>query len=355
MRVLLHGATNASNFGDYIFAELFYTYLESNNVDTYFYEDPKYGISDYFKEKLRYSKRWEIKDIKNTDALVFISGGYFCEIPGPHSMVAEYKDVMRYMHIAKKFIHAKKPIYIMGVGAGPFTNEWFSRLAIKTLNYASVVTVRDVESLEYCKAANVINKVEVTADTALLTREYLSVYKKELQDGIEETKKILLLHIDSDKEVTTLIFERIKPAVVKFLGEHQEYALYLAADGVKRDAVYNEYLEQFAQYSPHVLKYDDPWVLCKQIERANIVITTKLHVGIVASSLGTSVISFPNIPNKTLRFYNQIGEKQRCIPLREANENIVYETLSTYAGVRIHVQDDIIDVARRNLELLPKA
>ena len=32
MRVMLHGAVNLSNYGDYIFAELFYKTLQNNGV-----------------------------------------------------------------------------------------------------------------------------------------------------------------------------------------------------------------------------------------------------------------------------------------------------------------------------------
>lgn len=354
MKVLLHGATNASNFGDYLFAELFYNTLEESGVDAYFYDVPKYGISDYFRQKLGYTKKWSWKDIKDTDALVFISGGYFCEIPGPHSMLAELKDVKRYMVPALRFMKKNKPIYILGVGAGPFTNELFSKLAIKTLNYAKVITVRDEESATYCKQNQVNNQIEVTSDTALLVKEYIDCYKESVQDGIDENKKILMLHIDSNREVTNLIFNTIEPSVKRFLDNHTDYHLYLVADGIKRNELYNEYYDKFRTYDPIVLKYDDPWVLCKQIAHADIIITTKLHVGIVSCSMGTSVLSFPNVPNKTLRFYKQIGQGDRCLPLRDVTSTQVYELLEHFSGVPITVPEALIKKARKNLEMLPQ-
>lgn len=353
MKVLLHGATNGSNFGDYLFAELFYQALEAKGIDTFFYDAPRYGISSYFRDKLQYTKKWSFKSLKTTDALVYISGGYFCEIMGPHSLVAELKDIRRYLLPALWFMKKNKPIYVLGVGAGPFTNEWFSKLAIKVLNYAKVVTVRNNESAEYCKSAGITNHIEVTADTALLVKDYIDQHKKEVEDGIIEEKKILLLHIDSNREVTQLILEKIKPAVKTFLDNHSDYCLYLAADGIKRRELYDEYKEFFADFSPKVLEYDDPWVLCKQIARADTILTTKLHVGIVACAMGTSVLSFPNVPNKTVRFYKQIGEGKRCLPLRDTCIDEVIANINRFAGIPIAIPKDLREKAQKNLDLLP--
>ena len=45
MKLLLHGAINLSNFGDYLFAKIFYDYIKDRGQDVDFYTHPQYGIS----------------------------------------------------------------------------------------------------------------------------------------------------------------------------------------------------------------------------------------------------------------------------------------------------------------------
>ena len=94
MRVMLHGAINMSNYGDYLFAEMFGTVLKKNGVEVEYYAHPKYGISDYFAKYLGYSPdRVHYKEMVNKcDALVFISGGYFVE-PLRKRPFSEYRHV----------------------------------------------------------------------------------------------------------------------------------------------------------------------------------------------------------------------------------------------------------------------
>ena len=79
MKVMLHGAINQSNYGDYLFAELFSSALKKSGIEVEYYSHPQYGIGDFFAKNLGYSSDHKhYKDIMKTcDALVYISGGYF--------------------------------------------------------------------------------------------------------------------------------------------------------------------------------------------------------------------------------------------------------------------------------------
>lgn len=357
MRIMLHGAVNLSNYGDYLFAELFYTTLRNKGVQAEFYNHPKYGISSFFVEHLGYKpEKCSLKEmVKGCDAFVFFSGGYFVE-PTKKGFLSETHHIQRYLYPASLFMKSRKPIYVMGVGAGPFDeNAAFSKRAREILNYATVITVRNEESLQYCKEFGIKNDIQVTADTALVIKEFLerekqSVPKFEAENG----KKMLLFHIDSNPEVTAKLREIVVPATIRFLKAHPDYQLYLAADGIKKERHFQNYEAMFAGCDPIVLKYDDPWKLTRQIERADLIITTKLHVGIVGSALGRSVVSFPFVPNKTIRFYKQIGEADRCVPLKEITTQKAYQMLEAYQDRMITVPQELIEKAKMNLELLPK-
>ena len=355
MKIMLHGATNMSNYGDYLFAEFFYHTLKEKGHDVEFYAHPRYGISDFFARYLGFTpdrqNYWE--RVQQCDCLVFISGGYFVE-PRKPGLIAEVKHYNRYMKPAAFFLRHKKPIYVLGVGAGPFENKLFSMKARKVLNHAAVVTVREKKQKRYCEEFGIQNDVIVTSDTALLIGDYLQQIKSDTPKfEIDEGRKMLLLHLDSNSEVKEKIQQIIAPAIARFLNTNSEYSLYIAADGVKEKALYTEYEEMLSAYNPQKLVYDDPWVLTRQIERADLIVTTKLHMGIVGSALGSSVISFPFVPQKTKRFYKQIGETDRCISLKDINQDMVLEMLEKYKDKKIQLPEELITRARTNLELLP--
>ena len=355
MRVLLHGAINMSNYGDYLFAELFYNHLLDKGITPEFYSHPKYGISDYFSKYLKYlPDRQNYKEImRSCDCLVYISGGYFTE-PRSGGLFAEYKRIERYFSPAKYFIRANKPIYILGVGAGPFENRPYSRMAKSIIEYASTVTMRDEESTQYCREFSISKDIITTSDTALVIGDYLRINKGAVQRFVVDSgKKMFVLHIDSNSEVKTRISSIVRPAVIRFIKSNPDYQLYLVADGRKRASLYGEYSNMFNEVNPVVLIYDDPWELTRQIERADLIVTTKLHVGIVGSALGSSVVSFPFVPQKTKRFYKQIGESDRCVSLTDINQDMVFEMLEKYKDIRIQLPEELIAKARMNLELLP--
>lgn len=81
MKIILHGATNGSNFGDYLFADIFWRRLKEVNSEgeNIFFEFLKYGISDFFKKNLEYKYEFKKKDIFDADLLIYFSGGYFGE------------------------------------------------------------------------------------------------------------------------------------------------------------------------------------------------------------------------------------------------------------------------------------
>ena len=353
MRVMIHGAINTSNYGDFLFAAIFSNALMKCGIEVEYYSHPKYGISDFFANHLGYTPdRLHYRAVmKNCDALVYISGGYFLSHKKP---MDEFTHTKRFLTPGLFFMKNDKPIYILGIGAGPFYKGPFSKKAKQLLQYASAVTVRNDESKEYCLSLGVERDIPVTADTALVLRDYLNnTITERSWHPAEPEKKMFLFHIDCNRSVRKKLKKIAVPAIKSFLDTHKDYALYLTSDGVMPKSLYDEYATMFKPYSTHILEYDDPWVLTRQIEKADLIMTTKLHMGIVGSVFGCSVVSFP-WHLKTQRFYKQIGEKDRCVLLSEADENKVSIQLGRFEGQRITLPKELIEQAKLNLDMLPK-
>ena len=95
----------------------------------------------------------------------------------------------------------------------------------------------------------------------------------------------------------------------------------------------------------------DIWQICAVLDRADLVLTTKLHVGIVSTALTKSVISFYR-DLKTLRYYSQIGEKGRCVELKSLTSEIVKNQLIKYFEQPVHIPENVVCSAKRNLKYM---
>ncbi|WDU82052.1 polysaccharide pyruvyl transferase family protein [Caloramator sp. Dgby_cultured_2] len=147
MNIILHGATNcgSSNYGDYIYGEMVYEYLKEKGFNVCFYQPStffKRNIKDYYKSKT--ISRQE------ADLIIYIPGGYFGE-----GHRARLKDNLvqffRFMPLGLWASFKKKPIIVIGIGAGP-NRCLLMNFAIKRIcNNSLFITVRDKESYESLK------------------------------------------------------------------------------------------------------------------------------------------------------------------------------------------------------------
>jgi hypothetical protein len=107
-----------------------------------------------------------------------------------------------------------------------------------------------------------------------------------------------------------------------FAADHPEAAfVFFLDEGAGRGESYHvtrmaREIERRVAAPAVVVPYRDPDQVLGVIKALDLVITTKLHVGIVACALGTSVLAFP-AHQKTRRFYEQIGAADRCLPLHQ--------------------------------------
>lgn len=163
--------------------------------------------------------------------------------------------------------------------------------------------------------------------------------------------KRVLLHIDSEAPGNVRVISKIIPVLKKFLKTNTEYVVALSPDQYSRSQ--KEALDQVARSintnNIEIYPYDDPFKLCMIIQNSDLVITTKLHVGIIAAKLGRSVVSFSSYTEKIKRFYSQIGENSRTISLDEFDEKVAYEMLCKFKSQGVHLNESIIKQAENNI------
>lgn len=346
MKVILHGSTNGRNFGDFLFASMFYEKLKEKGHDVYFYEFPKFGINEFYRKHLGYNKKCNLKTLLNADALVYFSGGYFGE-----RTKTKKETIIRYLTyfpVGELFKRHKKNILIVGVGGAPISSNWLRKRIVKIINYASLVIFRDGTTTDYYKKNGVTNTIETTVDSAIALVKYRKPDKKRVKKYLLG-KKNVFIHVSGNAKTDEKILSVITPAVNNFVKNNPEWNVIIGGDNANNKEVNNDIKSLIKNGSSVIAEYNDPWLLYNLLGSVDLIITPKLHVGIIGSSFGKSVVSFPYHAVKTKRFYEQIDESARCIPISEIDQKTVLSQIEKYCSSPIKMDKSLFGLSEYNL------
>ncbi|MCA1992759.1 MAG: polysaccharide pyruvyl transferase family protein, partial [Coleofasciculus sp. S288] len=141
--------------------------------------------------------------------------------------------------------------------------------------------------------------------------------------------------------------EAMRTALVSSLaGAPELVPVIFADDGGSK---YSEPCERLAQLIQEatdkpclIVPFKGVWETVALISKLSAVITTKLHVGIIAYALGVYSESFA-IHSKVARFYQQIGRSSQCTLFRELDKTICLEKIER-AIQMAQSQSSIIDI-----------
>lgn len=348
MKVILNGATSGSNFGDYLFAQLFQDHLSSRlgKENVYWYKS-RYALSEYYAKRLDNDKDFVLKDM---DALVYISGGYFCGDD------ANWKDTarryLRYFRLGDQCIAKKIPYAIIGVEVGIPKSRIMRAIQKRILKKASLIVVRNDESLE-CLRSMGINNAICTTDTAFSIEREFFADRKLPAEIAEYDGKLLLFHVYPGRFRNERVTEKIVPVINAFIKNHPEYKVLIAADQTSPE-MESELARIAAMVEGETLayKYDDPIALCALIDKVDLVVTPKLHVGILGARLGKSVVSFCNHAEKITRLYTHLGEEGRTLALSDLTVEKGLEMMEKYHLCPMTVSEEITEKSRSNFKYL---
>lgn len=360
MKIILQGYLGDANFGDMLSACLFYERCQKAGFQSIdFYQYKNYGIGDFCRQQIGYRTVKKFFSCFFADAFVIISGGCLWN-NGNWSWDADIR-YKRFILPALIFQFLRKPVYVLGVGGGPVDTLWLRKKMVKMLNKAKVITFRDEQTKNIFTNYGVKNKMIVTADTALCIQEnMLKTFdeKKKLNEAAKGRKKILL-HIPDGEKENLQINEIVVPAILKFIKYHKDYYLVLSNDNIRhindieRIQIKNLHSSfEVAGIDFYDYKYHDCWQMCSLINEMDSVITSKLHVGVVACSLKKSVIAFPVHREKTDNFYQMIGESDRCINMRDLTTEKAYIQIIKYHDKKVQISDELRLKATKNLAIL---
>lgn len=347
MKIIMVGAVRFSNFGDILFAKLYYEQLRKLFPEAHilFYETVFNPVSTFCRKELGYIEHFTLKDLRDADVLLYFSGGYFANSfeDGLTKLLWHIRYALPGLYFSKK----KKDIYVIGVGGGEFSWKYSASVAKKILNSAKYISVRNKETKAKFNNLGVTNEIHVLSDTAQVVRKIYD-YSDVIDDGY------IFLHIIPNDNYYSLLEERVFPAIKKYLEVNKDFILLIGYDSkVKEtyDSYINSAIHYFGNQSAIKYEYNSIDDLIKTLKSCKAVITPKLHVGIVSASFNKPVISFPINYEKTGRYYRSIGCAERCININDLNKDKAYQTLVNYINSPIHVDDKIVELAEENLTI----
>lgn len=350
MKILVVGALRYSNFGDILFAKLFYNRLlqKHDKDDIILYETAINPVSSFCRKELNYKKHFQIRDLKEADALLYISGGYFSNVF--ENIPTKVLWHLRYAFPGIYFANHNKRIFVVGVGEGDFSWNYSANIVKKILDKATFISVRNQETADRFAQIGVKNKIEVTTDTAQIIRDNYSI----LDSNSEHIKKTrLFLHIIPNDVYFGKLKSNVFPGIKRFLEINKNLNMIVGYDSeVKEKYLHyiSETIEYFKGFNADKYIYTGIEEFIDLLMSCKVVVTPKLHVGIVSASLNNSVFSFPINAEKTKRYYKNIGFPDRCIDIDEVNPSIVFHMLNCYINSPVTLSDDIVRLAKYNLE-----
>jgi polysaccharide pyruvyl transferase WcaK-like protein len=271
-------------------------------------------------------------------ALVYGGGGYFGE-PALRAGRIRPRNLRRHIAPGAWAALTGRPYMINGVGVHRFVRP-VSRFAFGALfRHARAITVRDQESAEHAHELGVpMERLRVTADAALtLTPADIPAEAvtgaRELLTGLPGRRRIAV-HLARPSRRFPAVASVVE-GLARFAAGAPDATFLLVADGSvgQRDTTQTRASAELQErLGPRAVTvpYTDIWSLTAQLGAADLVVTTKLHVGIVAAALGTSVLSFP-FHAKVPRLYRQLEAPDRCVPLDFVTPERVEERLASIA------------------------
>jgi len=196
----------------------------------------------------------------------------------------------------------------------------------------------------------------ITADSVFAAPQKFFIGK--CQDAEIEScqRPLLFLHINPAPNANRAIETKIVPIIQLFLNRHSEFTLLVGTDQYTpavKDATH-KIAANFKGHQVITYNYSDPLDLCKVLNRCSVIVTHKLHVGIVGARLEKSVISFSGHTEKIERLWRQLGYPNRSIPLSQLTTDKGLNLLETEWNKKILIPQAIINAARQNFTELEK-
>ena len=332
--IVIHGTYHDNNFGDLLLMKIYERWILNTCKDDIVYPMVPKAQLKRFKQHFPHA-HVGFDERKSWKALIYSGGGHFGEPDkiAKHAYSNSWNKRFFKRHVlpAELCIWTRLPYAIMGVGVGPLSNFFVRNEVKRILTYSKTTTVRDTISYQYAK--NVLN---IRRDVKTIPDAALSISKSDIpEEPLEKIKKLLApymgmsflgIHHPRDFLVDTKQSKILQKSLLNGIKSSDNLLPVIFSDnGVSEYSKpcndLCELIENQTGKSCLVVPFQGVWETIALISEMSAVLTTKLHVGIVAYALGVYCESFA-IHSKVARFYEQINRSSQCSMLEDIDDEI---------------------------------
>lgn len=343
--VTLHGAFHGANFGDLLLLQIQLAWLSEVGIT----EICIPGMNDLDLDLIDIPDGLRLNRC-TSDLIVFGGGGYF-GAPGR----AKWKWTLNWIrHHARILILAaltRRKVFLLGTGVGPLPPlplSYFLKLALKK---AELIMPRDEESVAYLRELLGCES-ETTVDLGTDIAVWLAgqeVTKRERNSKAE----VLGIHLAPPPDDVPSFEEFLDWLGRRLTG--YGFRLKVLVDqkntnGAKRQLQSGIRVAKESGLEYEVVKLESINQFVDSIGECDRIITSKLHVGVVARCKQVEVLSIPTHV-KTIRFYRQIGEKHRCHPWGVESLSSLHDAVDVFLDSSVSPQGIRREIIERAEEM----
>lgn len=306
--ITVHGAFHGSNFGDLLLLQIQLSWLAEAGVSKVCIPSWNDGTSGL----LHVPDGMQISG-SSSNVIIFGGGGYF----GAPTR-AKVKWVINWTRyhavVLAKAALTRKKVLLIGTGVGPLPPFPFNYLLRRAMQGAEVILPRDTESAEYLREL-VGSKAKSPVDAGIDNAVWLAAQRPP-EAALRSGDEVLGVHLApplDDVERFNEFLERLGAELLGYKGRIRVLVDQRGTNGAKRQRECGTKVATTSGVEVEVVEFETVNQFLAAIAGCDRVITSKLHVGVVARCYGVPVFSVPT-HIKTIRFYRQIEEAERCKP-----------------------------------------
>ena len=346
------------NFGDELLTDLYKFWITKTDVPA--------TVSHLSIGQLGALSSVDRATLDGASCLIFTGGGYFADgDTGTSHRVRRHLRALRnrqvYFTVFKRAQRRGMPCAVLGLEVGPLANGMYRRAVREILAAAKMVVVRNEESRQHANQILGFDRgaqVHIDSALALDGAELDESFPRRSPapgDTIEEADETRIgLHIhqlgaDVTEPDCVRLVQRIvshasaeRPVRLFFIHDQQKNGAHPSRSTQAQQAILNEFPETT------VVPYHSPRHTIDTIRAMDLLVTTKLHVGVVGRAMAVPVLSL-GTHTKIRRFYEAIGEPDSCGSARSfATEGLPARIRSGLASGRGRVRSAVSPQARES-------
>lgn len=314
--ILLHGHFHTNNFGDVILAAIFRKWIhDAAPGATIVCPQTPWDVASHVGA----TRPWRITDAFTHDAMLLAGGGYFGD-DGYRPWVWTARMGKHIGWISTASVVLGKPSGAFCVGSGPLHNAFARRWAAWYANHCEFFSVRDADSQNWMvRHGAQKERVILSADAAILASDLCSPSKSTNDGGKVDPSarmRVVGLHLNGlPKHYDDL--HRIYQTVTR-QAEKNHWRIVFLNDQVTAPSIRDLAKKWgcFDSVNPNVVDCHKAIDFLHRLRDLDLIITTKLHVGVCGVALGVPVISLP-YHMKTPRFYERAGLSSCCVSIEK--------------------------------------